>query len=109
MSTDNEAETEPASYVAECLKITPGGVYLDGHRLPVTDELSVETVDSDFHIVSLQLYTRSVDAPDHPRIIKAEAATYRYVRLEGDVPDPCASQAAVTYRYGDLDSKATTA
>lgn len=64
------------------LTITPDGVYLDGHKLPATDAVTVEEIDSGFHIVSLQLYVKTIEAADENRISTSNATIYRSVLTE---------------------------
>lgn len=75
MGDENNA---PAG-ITELFEITPDGAYADGHKLLVTDEISVEHVDADFYIVALKLYVKNFKATEHHRVSKTSAAVYHYV------------------------------
>lgn len=72
-------ERDTSSLVAESFEITPDGVYIDGHKLPAADEINVEHVAPDFHVVSLKLYTKTFTAADHHRLSKTPATVHHYV------------------------------
>ncbi|MCM8552329.1 hypothetical protein [Streptomyces sp. STCH 565 A] len=74
----DEAHENP-SFIAKHLGVTPDGVYIDGHKLPAADEIIVEHVAPDFHIVSLKLYVKNFTATDHHLISETPADVYRYV------------------------------
>jgi len=65
--------------IAGHFEITPEGAYLDGQKLPASDEIGVEHVAPDLHIVSLQLYVKTFEATEHHLVSETTAATYRYV------------------------------
>lgn len=79
---------EPATgvYIGDRLEITPDGVYIDGTRLPVSGHVSVDTIDDDYHIVSVRLLVKRVDAPDNPLLVASRGVTYRRVYTPETLP-----------------------
>lgn len=72
--------------ITELFEITPDGVCIDGHKILVADEITVEHAAPDLHIVSLKLYTKNFQATDHHQVSETRAAVYRYTHNETSKP-----------------------